>query len=1107
MHPRTQLFAFNVNRRLSALRSLGSALWVLAFASMATAATVTTDKPDYHPGDVVVITGTGWAPGELVDITITEDKCTCVHHWTVIAEPDGTIYDNSFNITLDHLGVTFTLTATGPLSGTATATFTDGPPKIDLDQARNGPGTAPVSPVDFQNGNLGGSQSHYIEGQSVPYRAVMEDMPTNVPITVVIGFDIKHSSRHALDYLTYYDRLQPHSYATHSTQETVDLFEGLTGFPMTFTTFPIPGPATNNTPVPGQPTNSFNALPASERVFTLYGGNISDAVYTQQGDLTAAQSEARVKVTFTLTNSQAILAWGGHIASRNDWGSDGGGVPRSASGISGSPYHMRFVSWGTNADGTVGLPNLGNTDRSLSAGAVLPVCEVTGPGLVCGGSTNEYCAPSGVNYEWTISGNGSISGPTNTQCISVIAGSSGSYTVVVTISSGSLSSICSNTVTVSSGPACSITGLDSVCPSSTHTYSGPAGTGLTYFWSISGDATFASGGPNPTTQDVMVTASSTCGGSFTLTLKLTDANGCMSTCTKLITVQDTTNPTITCPSAVSPIQCPAAPVFPPPTASDLCDPSPAVTFVDSFTPGACPGTGTHTRTWTATDDCGNSASCSQTVVVVDTTPPTITCPATTSPIQCPAAPVFPPPTASDLCDPSPTVTFVDSFTPGACPGTGTHTRTWTATDCSGNSASCSQTVVVVDTTPPTITCPGDITQCNPNVTYVVQASDTCDPTPTVVCSPPAGVFPVGMTTVNCTATDDCGNSASCSFKVTILAPPTAAPLGDITGCPGDIAVFGVAASGAGPFTYSWFILVDGQVTPTALADGDTGVTIISDANAGTSTLTLDTDTALGGLSMGTHAISVLVSGACGEVTAAGELTLVPCNPNCSLTQGFYGSQRGKFTLADGTVVTGVELVADLLNDVDAQRGIPGLLIGKWNGGTGTYLWIAPDQGLCIARRLPSGGPAVPLPPGTHVFGGGENCTTDLPLDKKSLKFRNVLLGQTITLSLNVRLDTTLSPVVLTTNFCTIEAVPLPGGGFGTGDKSTCQSFQIPQSVLTALTTLSLPHTVGGLLELANRGLAGEPTGDASLTDISSAVSAINEGYDECRFLIPCSECN
>jgi hypothetical protein len=45
-------------------------LLITGFCSVIKAQTVTTDKPDYAPGETVVITGTGWLPGEQIIITI-----------------------------------------------------------------------------------------------------------------------------------------------------------------------------------------------------------------------------------------------------------------------------------------------------------------------------------------------------------------------------------------------------------------------------------------------------------------------------------------------------------------------------------------------------------------------------------------------------------------------------------------------------------------------------------------------------------------------------------------------------------------------------------------------------------------------------------------------------------------------------------------------------------------------------------------------------------------------------------------------------------------------------------------------------------------------------
>jgi len=79
-----------------------------------------------------------------------------------------------------------------------------------------------------------------------------------------------------------------------------------------------------------------------------------------------------------------------------------------------------------------------------------------------------------------------------------------------------------------------------------------------------------------------------------------------------------------------------------------------------------------------------------------------------------------------------------------------------------------------DTTPPTLNLPGDLTVEAPDssgttVYYSVSATDDRDPNPSVSCTPASGsFFPVGDTTVNCTATDASGNVASGSFQVHVL---------------------------------------------------------------------------------------------------------------------------------------------------------------------------------------------------------------------------------------------------------------------------------------------------------------------------------------------------
>lgn len=258
----------------------------------------------------------------------------------------------------------------------------------------------------------------------------------------------------------------------------------------------------------------------------------------------------------------------------------------------------------------------------------------------------------------------------------------------------------------------------------------------------------------------------------------TDDCGNFTTCMQMISVTDTSPPILNCPNVTSPVSCPSTPVFGTATATDACDPAVEITFSTVTIAGSCPQEYTMIRTWTATDACGNSTTCSRTIVVEDNTPPVLTCPTVTSPISCPANPSFPPATATDECDANVDISFVTTIANGPCPQQRTITRTWTATDYCGNTATCSRSIIVQDITPPVITCPSVITpiQCNETPVFGdATAMDACDAVVTIT-------FETVTTPGSCnysvtriwTATDDCGNSSTCSRTIEVIDtdPPT-----------------------------------------------------------------------------------------------------------------------------------------------------------------------------------------------------------------------------------------------------------------------------------------------------------------------------------------------
>lgn len=80
-----------------------------------------------------------------------------------------------------------------------------------------------------------------------------------------------------------------------------------------------------------------------------------------------------------------------------------------------------------------------------------------------------------------------------------------------------------------------------------------------------------------------------------------------------------------------------------------------------------------------------------------------------------------------------------------------------------------QSPVIADCPPAPITASTDMgLTTSSSVTFAPTATDAVDPAPTVACVPASGsVFPLGDTTVTCTATDSSSNMDTCSFNVTV----------------------------------------------------------------------------------------------------------------------------------------------------------------------------------------------------------------------------------------------------------------------------------------------------------------------------------------------------
>jgi subtilisin family serine protease len=189
------------------------------------------------------------------------------------------------------------------------------------------------------------------------------------------------------------------------------------------------------------------------------------------------------------------------------------------------------------------------------------------------------------------------------------------------------------------------------------------------------------------------------------------------------------------------------------------------------------------------DDAGNIGPLPNLRAVLspyETVAPDITCPpAPTEECTSPAGgAVSFTATATDDCDPDPLVSCVPPS--GSTFALGTTPVQCTAADAVGNEDTCNFNVTVVDTTPPLITCPADVSvECTGNCGIsaddpqlsgffaAVSASDVCDATPVITHDAP-DFLELGTHQVTFAATDDTGNAAQCVARVSVLdtEPPS-----------------------------------------------------------------------------------------------------------------------------------------------------------------------------------------------------------------------------------------------------------------------------------------------------------------------------------------------
>jgi hypothetical protein len=330
-------------------------------------------------------------------------------------------------------------------------------------------------------------------------------------------------------------------------------------------------------------------------------------------------------------------------------------------------------------------------------------------------------------------------------------------------------------------------------------------------------------------------------GTHIITWTFDDGHHNITTQTQAVKVIDVTFPVLVGIPANATAECNAIPARALVTATDNCATS-IPSYTEIKTNGSCPGNYTLTRTWSTTDIGGNTTTSSQVITVRDIQKPILSEAPGNMIVECNAVPLAATLTATDNCS-TPKVVFSETRTDGSSLYNYTLTRTWTATDSCGNSCSKTQVITVQDTKAPVVSLPANINLSNDNnicgatVNFAATATDNCSPVTITYSKDPGTLFAIGSTTVNVTAKDLAGNTATGSFTITVTDSQKPA----ITAVPNQVFCANISGSNYSipvlAATDNCGILTTGYAITGATSRSGSGTNASGTFNAGLSTIT------------------------------------------------------------------------------------------------------------------------------------------------------------------------------------------------------------------------------------------------------------------------------